>query len=1070
MQSVERGWKWVAAFLLCSCVGLGLAGAQGAPTALPEASPKNILLLYSYGHGGKGIEAFDEGLLASLDRGGVHVNNLFFEYLDLERNRVDPQYGQRLQELLRRKFATHPIDVILTVQQPAQKWLFNEGRDIAPNAPVVTVQAAMPTVAEAGNHQVISELVNFDVKGTLERALELFPETKRVVFVSGSSEVDRQMASAAQRIAEPWAGKLVFEHTADMPLDDMLKHVATLPPHTIIIFTQYNRDVTGKVTVAYEVEGLLAKAANVPVFGLYDFNLKNGGIGGSVISVTRLGEQTGQLLMDLMSGKTQLTQPITRVDVQAIPMFNWPQIQHWDGHWANLPKGSLFVNREPTFFEKYSLYVVGVTLFVAAQTALIFSLLVSRRRRRLAEQSLHESESKYRVLIEHAPDGIAVYDMDVGRFIDCNIAAQQLFGCSREEILKGGPQRFYPIEQFNGRSADDVIAESIQKVMDGEQVNFERTIRDALGKVSICEARLVMLPASGRRLVRISFTDITQRKRSEKALRIAATAFESQLSMAITDAERAILQVNKAFTDVTGYTVQEVTGQNPRFLASGRHDRGFYEAMWHRINQSGSWQGEIWNRRKSGEVFPAWLTITAVKNDAGLATHYVSTFNDITTRKSAEDEIMNLAFYDPLTKLPNRRLLMDRLVQTLATGTRHDRKAALLFVDLDNFKTLNDTLGHANGDLLLEQVAHKLCACVRDGDTVARLGGDEFVVMLEDLSEDLLEAVTQAEVIGKKLLETLGQTYMLADQEYHSTASIGVTLLGEQQEDVDEPLKRADLAMYQAKAAGKNTLRFFDPQMQAVVSARAALESDLRLAVEKEQFVLYYQAQVSCDQQIIGVEALIRWQHPLRGLVPPSDFIPLAEDCGLIVPMGHWVLRTACKQLTAWAANLATEKFTIAVNVSPRQFRQDDFVDQVWEVIQDTGANPLRLKLELTEGLLIENVESVIAKMTELKERGVGFSLDDFGTGYSSLTYLKRLPFDQLKIDQGFVKDILTDPNDSAIAKMIIALADSLGLTVIAEGVETEAQRDFLDDQGCPSYQGYLFSKPLPLQEFEALI
>ena len=312
--------------------------------------------------------------------------------------------------------------------------------------------------------------------------------------------------------------------------------------------------------------------------------------------------------------------------------------------------------------------------------------------------------------------------------------------------------------------------------------------------------------------------------------------------------------------------------------------------------------------------------------------------------------------------------------------------------------------------------------------------------------------------------------YTLAGSDYHSTASIGVTLLGDHQESIDEPLKRADLAMYQAKAAGRNTLRFFDPQMQAVVSARAALENDLRVAVGIGQFILYYQAQVSHEHQIIGVEALVRWQHPLRGMVPPAEFIALAEDSGLILPLGLWVLRKACKQLVDWACSPNMERLTIAVNVSPRQFHQEDFAEQVLTVIKETGANPHRLKLELTESLLVDDIEGVIAKMTALKKLGVGFSLDDFGTGYSSLAYLKRLPLDQLKIDQGFVRDILTDSNDAAIAKMVIVLAESLGLVVIAEGVETEAQRDFLASQGCHAYQGYLFSKPVPVAEFEVLV
>jgi diguanylate cyclase (GGDEF)-like protein len=468
-------------------------------------------------------------------------------------------------------------------------------------------------------------------------------------------------------------------------------------------------------------------------------------------------------------------------------------------------------------------------------------------------------------------------------------------------------------------------------------------------------------------------------------------------------------------------------------------------------------------------VFPQWVTTTAVKNESGQTTHYVASFSDISASKMAEDQINNLVFYDTLTALPNRRLLMDRLEIAMVTSTRRQRKGALLFVDLDHFKTLNDTLGHSQGDLLLQQAAKRLTDCVRDGDTVARLGGDEFVVMLENLSEGSLEAVTQAEIVGEKMLAALNRTYQLGSQEYHISPSIGVTLFGgDAQELIAEPLKRADLAMYQAKAAGRNRLCFYDPLMQAVVSARAALEAGLREALEKNQFLLHYQAQVDGKGHVTGSEALVRWQHPQRGVVSPAEFIRLAEETGLILPLGQWVLETACKQLALWAAQPEMEHLTLAVNVSARQFHQSNFVETVLSTLERTGARPKRLKLELTEGLLLESVEDVISKMTVLKERGIGFSLDDFGTGYSSLAYLKRLPLDQLKIDQGFVRNILTDANDAAIAKMVVVLAASLGLAVIAEGVETEAQRDFLSSQGCYAHQGYLFSRPLPVADFEA--
>jgi diguanylate cyclase (GGDEF)-like protein len=439
-------------------------------------------------------------------------------------------------------------------------------------------------------------------------------------------------------------------------------------------------------------------------------------------------------------------------------------------------------------------------------------------------------------------------------------------------------------------------------------------------------------------------------------------------------------------------------------------------------------------------------------------------------RRSADRQIRKLAFFDQLTSLPNRILLMDRLRQCATSSDRSGSHGAILFIDLDNFKVLNDTLGHDMGDLLLKLVGERLGACLRAVDTVARLGGDEFVVMLTELSADEREAAVQVQAVGSKLVAALSQPYELNGVPYRSTSSIGATLFKGTGTPTDDLLKQADLAMYKAKADGRNAFRFFDPSMLAVMMERTALESDLREAVRGGHLLLHYQAQVVGDGRITGVEALARWPHPRRGMVSPAQFIPLAEETGLILPLGQWVLRTACSQLAAWADRPETAHLTIAVNVSAHQFGQPDFVDQVLATLRETGASPHRLKLELTESLLVANVGQLIEKMSALKAQGVGFSLDDFGTGYSSLAYLKRLPLDQLKIDQSFVRDVLTDPNDASIARTIIALAQSLNLGVIAEGVETAAQRDFLAASGCHSYQGYFFSRPLPLKDFERLL
>lgn len=606
-----------------------------------------------------------------------------------------------------------------------------------------------------------------------------------------------------------------------------------------------------------------------------------------------------------------------------------------------------------------------------------------------------------------------------------------------------------------------------QRIIDHQASQLEDSLKEVKLANQELDGRVRERTQSLNESNRILQKEIEVRRTAEAQLKLAAEVFDNAMEgMLITDADTMILRVNPAFTQVTGYTADDVVGQTPRLFKSGHHNEDFYRSMWDSITRTGGWQGEIWDRRKNGEAYPKWLSIAAVKGEGGAVTHFIGTQFDITKRKQAEEKLNELAFFDQLTGLANRTLLLDRLKQAMNASSRSGNYGALLLIDLDNFKTLNDTLGHHMGDLLLKLVAQRLTACVRAGDTVTRLGGDEFVVMLTGLSTRESDAATQTEAVGEKILAALNQTYQLNEAAYRSTPSIGATLFIGHRSESEVVLKQADLAMYKSKEAGRNALRFFDPVMETAVMKRATLERELHEAIAEKQLLLHYQAQMTGDK-ITGAEALVRWQHPQRGLVSPAEFIPLAEETGLILPLGRGVMEMACRQLALWAARPAMAHLTIAVNVSAHQFHQADFVDQVLAVLKKTGAEPQRLKLELTESLLVSNVEEVIKKMLLLKAKGVSFSLDDFGTGYSSLSYLKRLPLDQLKIDQSFVRDVLSDPNDAVIAKAIVALARSLGLGVIAEGVETEAQRDFLTSSGCHALQGYYFSRPLALEGFE---
>ncbi len=679
--------------------------------------------------------------------------------------------------------------------------------------------------------------------------------------------------------------------------------------------------------------------------------------------------------------------------------------------------------------------------------------------RRRVEQELQLAK----FVLDNAPININYLDSAACiRYV--NKISCETLGYTQEELLQMSIPDIDPLFPFN------VWAAHWQDLKNNRSVPVETQHRRKNGEIFPIEV-VANYVKFGDKEYNVAFDwDISERKKIETDLRIAATAFESQESMMITDADGVILRVNNAFTKSTGYTAAEVIGKTPSILKSGRHDAAFYAAMWASVNQNGTWHGEIWDKRKNGEIFPKWLTISAVKSDDGGVTHYVGSHIDITERKAAEEEIKELAFFDPLTRLPNRRLLYDRLERALAASVRNGREGVLLFIDLDNFKTLNDTLGHNVGDLLLQQVARRLLSCVRDCDTVARLGGDEFVVILEDLGSQSLEAATKAEAVGEKILYSLGLPYFIASQECRSTPSIGATLFNSSHQQIDELLKQADIAMYQAKTAGRNTLRFFNPEMQESINVRSALEGELRTALEQQQFQLYYQIQVDSSHRPLGAEALIRWIHPERGAISPMRFIPLAEEIGLILPIGQWVLETACAQLKAWEQDVLTRNLSLSLNVSAKQFHQEYFASQVQETIQRHGIKPELLKLELTESMLVEDIEKTICCMKTLNKIGIRFSLDDFGTGYSSLQYLKRLPLEQLKIDQSFVKDIAIDDNDKAIINTIIAMAHSMGINVIAEGVETEAQRQQLLQSRCNQFQGYLFSKPVPIELFDVYL
>jgi diguanylate cyclase (GGDEF)-like protein/PAS domain S-box-containing protein len=752
-------------------------------------------------------------------------------------------------------------------------------------------------------------------------------------------------------------------------------------------------------------------------------------------------------------------------------------VADWEAQWSReelmkrfqdliLVAGSLFETRHRR--KDGSIIDVEVSTTGAEIDGQLYLYASSRdiTQRKLAEKTLEiarareaEALQELRVMLNVSGEGFWKADTS-GNILEVNDAYCRIIGYTRNEIIGAHISKFEAIEP-----TPEMVAKHIRRIMEIGTDRFVSRHRHRDGHP--IDIEIVSSYIKETDCVITFMHDVSERKQVEEMLRIAAITFDTQEGIMITDADAKILRVNQAFHDITGYDADEVIGRDPGMFQSGRHDATFYRAMWSELLSTGKWAGEVWDKRKNGDVYPKLLTITAAYDDKKQVTHYVAVFRDISNRKKSEQEIHQLAFYDPLTKLPNRRLLLDRLQQALAVSVRNGRHGALLYLDMDRFKTINDTQGHAMGDQLLVEVARRLQTCVREGDSVARLGGDEFVVVLEDLSSAVDEAATQTELVAEKIRAELDKAYVLNEYEFLTSVSIGISLFFEHKETAEDLLRHADVAMYQAKMAGRNAVRFFDPHMQMALEARAALEADLRHALEKQQFHLSYQIQVDSLRRPLGAEVLLRWDHPGRGEVSPTQFIPLAEETGLIVPIGLWVLKTACAQLREWQNDARTRDLMLAVNVSAKQFRQPDFVDQAQRILLESGAKPSHLKMEFTESTVLENVEDTISKMRELKMLGVGFSVDDFGTGYSSLQYLKRLPLDQIKIDQSFVRDIASDPNDAAIVQTIIAMTEALGLNVIAEGVETMAQFEFLDNHGCHAFQGFLFSKPVSIEEFE---
>lgn len=692
-------------------------------------------------------------------------------------------------------------------------------------------------------------------------------------------------------------------------------------------------------------------------------------------------------------------------------------------------------------------------------------LISTSSERKVAISGWVSAPFRFRNLMSSLPnpidDGINL-DIYEGKEINSH---KHLYGSGRFHEIKQDEVKFFTIHTIDVGGQQWTLGFSTLPEFDK---NFNVSTHHWLAVVgaafSVLSGFLVWLMGVGRN------NALTLAEQMTKDLRLHAKVFESsQEGFFITDASNKIVSVNHGFTKITGYTSQEAIGRNPSMLSSGQQDAGFYKEMWDCLIRHKYWQGELCNRRKNGAIYPEWLSISAVVDSNDQLTNYVCVFSDLSERKSAEETIHNLAFFDKLTGLPNRQLLLERIQDCIEISSENKSYYALLYIDVDDFKRLNETMGYGCGDLLLIEIAHRIQSFSSQLNTIARLGSDEFVVLVSDLNERNELAVGVVRELAEHIFTAIKKPYLLKTYDYSIRVSIGISLFSGGFDSPEDILKLADIAMSQAKSSGRDKIHFFDNAMQLEFEKRVMLESSLARAIP-DDLVLYYQPQVDSKGGIFGAEALIRWQSKENGLVSPVDFISVAEDCGLIFPIGQWVIESACKQLKIWESDQRTRSLILAINISPKQFGQADFVDHIVKTIERFKVNPDRVKLEITESLLLEDRNGAIEKMKLLKEKGIRISLDDFGTGYSSLSYLKHLPLHQLKIDQSFVEKIDTDPADKAIARTIVILGSTLGLNVIAEGVETKRQRESLIECGCHHFQGYYFSKPLPINDFHKLL
>ncbi|MCB1916828.1 MAG: EAL domain-containing protein [Rhodocyclaceae bacterium] len=1011
---------------------------------------KRVLLLYSYDPSFPTSPKILAGVRSVLSAPGLLLDQ---EYLDA-RHLVGEPGRVRYRDWLAFKLSTRrPYDAVI-VSDDAAFDLATRERALLGNAPTVFigVNNVGAARAQSGRTGVTGIVEHVSITETVHMAQALQPGLRRLWVISDASPGGRGDL-ATLRSEQSHFGDIGIEALAltELSWTELASKLRSLRSGDAVLLLAAYLDRNGEPKRFEESLALLRENTTVPVYHLWEHGIGNGLVGGYVMSHRAHAAEAGRRVLDIWRGVPAERMPVLEISPN-LPIAHEPTLLRLGLDPSRLPADTELLDREPGLLQRYPLQA-GAAVAVLSLMCLLLVLLARKDResRQLLETSLR-GEAMLRTLLDATADSIFFKSED-GRILACNSACAGAMGRDADEIVGRRAAELLPRE----------LAESMErydrKVLEqGESVRYRQALPLADGSELLFDTlKSPVRNADGHCLGLVGVArDVTADHVSMQRLQLAEEVFmNTSEGIMVTDPEGVIERINPAFTAITGFTADDMIGQRPSRLSSGRQDRAFYQNMWRTLIECGQWQGEIWNRRKSGELFPEWLTVSAVADATGRLIHYVGIFSDISLIKSHEAKLEHMAHHDALTDLPNRVLLVDRIELALRRARRDRHMVGLAFIDLDNFKDINDSYGHLVGDEVLKSAAERIGTALRDGDTVARLGGDEFVVLIEQL-----DSPDTAQLLTGRIFAALAEPLRACGQDFYVGASIGISVFPRDGEDSGELIRNADTAMYEAKKTGRNAFKCYSADQTDQVRQRAAMENALRRAIAHGEIHVAYQPQFSAGgKSMIGIEALARWRDPQLGEVAPAEFIPLAEGIGLIVPLGEMILRRVCAQVVAWRGQ-GIDPPRVAVNVSGHQLRRSNFVATLQAAFDATGCRPDQIEIEVTESDMLDRAEDSIRTLSEIRRLGVSVSMDDFGTGYSSLSYLKKLPIQTIKIDRSFIDGLPGDDNDRAIVNAIVALGQTLNLRVLAEGVETDAQAGFLGTHGCVDVQGYLYGRP----------